>query len=110
VTRTDIRGEYRLVVNGGGELIVDVAREGYLPAQRKIAAGWQASATASDVVLVEPDPNATFVDLASLTEVVSAEAHADVFFSRPADGSTSAACERFTLPSRRVAGSFSASR
>jgi RHS repeat-associated protein len=58
-------GWYDIVVNGGDRVIVNLAREGYLPAQRHVTAEWQEFASVPDVVLVGLDPRVTRVDLSA---------------------------------------------
>ncbi len=60
-------GAWDLAVNGGGEVVVQLARPGYLPVQRKVAVSWGGWGTAPDVVLVPLDPQATAVDLTAST-------------------------------------------
>ena len=54
LTRSD--GMFDLAVNGGGLLVVKYAKDGYLPAQRKITAPWQGYAYLPDVVLIPLGP------------------------------------------------------
>lgn len=61
LTRAD--GAYDLVANGGGDLIVVVRKPGYLEAQRTITAPWQDYVALPEIVLLQPDPAATSVDL-----------------------------------------------
>ena len=61
ISRDD--GAFDLVVNGGGYLTVNYARDGYLPAQRQVDVPWQDWVTAPSVVLIAADPNVTAVDL-----------------------------------------------
>jgi len=63
LSRTD--GKFDLAVNGGGLLTINYAKPGYLPAQRQIQAPWQDYATLPDVVLIQPDPHVTPIDLTS---------------------------------------------
>ncbi|HEX6369730.1 MAG TPA: colicin E5-related ribonuclease [Longimicrobium sp.] len=58
-------GWYDIVVNGGDRVIVNLAREGYLPSQRHVTAEWQEFASVPEVVLVQLDPQVTRVDLAA---------------------------------------------
>jgi RHS repeat-associated protein len=67
LTRAD--GAWDLAVNGGGDVLVELAKPGYLPAQRKVSAGWRAWATAPDVVLVPLDSQATAIDLTASAPV-----------------------------------------
>jgi RHS repeat-associated protein len=67
LTRAD--GTWDLAANGGGEVIVQLAKPGYLAAQRKVKAGWKVWATVPDVVLVPLDPQATAIDLTASAPV-----------------------------------------
>ncbi|HEX6909936.1 MAG TPA: carboxypeptidase regulatory-like domain-containing protein, partial [Longimicrobium sp.] len=58
-------GWYDIVVNGGDRVIVNLAREGYLPSQRHVTAEWQEFASVPEVVLVQLDPQVTRVDLSA---------------------------------------------
>jgi len=60
LTRED--GWFDLAVNGGGLLTIDYWKEGYLPAQRQIEAGWEDYAVAPDLVLIALDSAATTID------------------------------------------------
>lgn len=62
-TRTRADGMFDLVVNGGGWLTVNYTKTGFLSSQRKVEAPWQDYAWLPDVVLLQPDPNVTLVDL-----------------------------------------------
>jgi RHS repeat-associated protein len=54
-------GLFDLVVNGGGVLVVQYARTGYLPAQRHLNVPWQDYAWLPDVVLKQRDAQVTAV-------------------------------------------------
>ncbi len=71
LTRPD--GMFDLVVNGGGALVVQYEREGYLPAQRQIDVPWQDYVTAPDVVLCPLDPQVTVVDLTAAEDIQVAQ-------------------------------------
>jgi RHS repeat-associated protein len=101
-TRSD--GRYDLAVNGGGTLVLDFAKGGYLPAQRGVAVPWQDYTIVDDVVMLQPDPAVTHVDLTtaeiqvaqgSVQSDADGPRHATVFFEpgtqatlRRADGTT----------------------
>jgi hypothetical protein len=55
-------GWFDMVVNAGGLLTVNYDKLGFLPAQRSVQADWQDYRVVSDVVLIQPDPNGTFID------------------------------------------------
>jgi len=61
ISRAD--GMFDLVVNGGGYLTVNYARDGYLPAQRQVDVPWQNWVWAPEVVLIPMDPKQTTIDL-----------------------------------------------
>jgi len=63
LTRSD--GRYDLAVNGGGVLVLDFEKASYLPAQRGVEVRWQDYTPLDDVILLQPDPAVTVVDLAS---------------------------------------------
>jgi RHS repeat-associated protein len=65
-TRSD--GRFDLAVNGGGTLVLDFDKAGYLPAQRRLEVPWQTYTLPDDVVLLQADSVVTVVDLTS-TEV-----------------------------------------
>jgi RHS repeat-associated protein len=60
LTRND--GFFDLAANGGGVVTVQLAKAGFLPAQRQVHAPWRDSVWVDDVVLIEPDSAATEVD------------------------------------------------
>jgi len=63
-TLTRMDGGYDLVVNGGGDLVVVVHKDGFLPAQRTIEVPWQDYVPVPALVLIQPDSAATSIDLA----------------------------------------------
>ncbi len=62
-TQTRSDGGYDLVVNGGGVLVLDYTKAGYLPGQRRIDVAWQDTAVVDDLRLVPLDQTAVSVDL-----------------------------------------------
>src|SRR6266568_6041065 len=58
-------GGYDLAVNGGGRLTLSFVKGGYFPAQRATDVSWQDYTTLNDVILLQPDPAVTVVDLTS---------------------------------------------
>ncbi|MBW6477527.1 MAG: hypothetical protein K0A95_10695 [Chromatiales bacterium] len=56
-------GMFDMVVNGGGLMVINYERDGYLPAQRKVKTPWQDYVWAEDVALIPLDPNATEITL-----------------------------------------------
>ena len=59
---TDANGDYSLVINGGGASVVDYAKPGLLPAQRRIVSPWRDYVVMDDVVLLALDTAATAID------------------------------------------------
>lgn len=84
VSRDD--GAYDLAVNGGGLLTVNYSLPGYLSAQRQVQAPWQDYTTIPDVVMIQPDPQVTAVNLSSSTSVQVAQSS----MQSDADGSRQA--------------------
>ncbi len=64
-------GGYDLAVNGGGRLTLSFVKDGYFPAQRAADVSWQDYTTLDDVILLQPDPAVTVVDLTSQTPPVA---------------------------------------
>lgn len=58
-------GMFDLVVNGGGVLILNYAKEDYLPVQRQVNTPWQDYIFADDIVMIQLDPQVTTIDLTS---------------------------------------------
>ncbi|HVQ00198.1 MAG TPA: RHS repeat-associated core domain-containing protein [Candidatus Thermoplasmatota archaeon] len=56
---------FDIAANGGGFLIVNYQKNGYLSAQRRINAPWQDYALLPDVILIQLDNQVTLVDLTS---------------------------------------------
>ena len=68
ISRAD--GAYDLAVNGGGALILNFSKDGFIPAQRQVAAPWDDYAQVDTVALVPFDSNATSVTFSSGTTSV----------------------------------------
>ena len=66
-TRSRADGWFDLVVNGGGTLNLVYEKEGYLSANRVVAAQWQEYVRAEDVALVPLDPAVTAVAFSGTT-------------------------------------------
>jgi RHS repeat-associated protein len=79
-------GLFDMVVNGGGPLVIEYDRDGYLPAQRRLEIEWQKWGYAPDVALVGLDPNVTLIDLNALSgiAVASGSVQSDADGSRQA--------------------------
>ena len=56
-------GLFDMAVNGGGLMIINYQKDGYLPAQRQINVPWQDYVSCPDVVLIPLDTASTAVDL-----------------------------------------------
>ncbi|MDQ3281208.1 MAG: IPT/TIG domain-containing protein [Acidobacteriota bacterium] len=66
-------GAYDIVVNGGGPLVVEFSKSGYLTAHRRVTAAWQSYEHVDDVVLVPLDAGATHVAMnASVAQIARA--------------------------------------
>ncbi len=70
LTRDD--GFYDMAVNGGGQLTINISKAGYLPSQRKVDVPWHDFAVVENMLLMEKDPNATVIDLSTITEATEA--------------------------------------
>jgi hypothetical protein len=64
-TLTRMDGAYDLVTNGGGDLVIVVRKQGFLQGQRTVDAPWQDYVPVPEIVLVQPDPAMTLIDLGS---------------------------------------------
>ena len=64
-TKTRADGWFDLAVNGGGILVIDYQKPGYLRAQRKIDVPWRDYAITEDVVLITLDSKTTPVTMNS---------------------------------------------
>lgn len=64
-SRSRLDGSFDMVVNGGGLLILECRKDGYLPVQRKVRLPWQAQHRFPDIVLLARDSNVTTVTLGS---------------------------------------------
>ena len=56
-------GGFDMAVNGGGYLVINYEKEGYLLTQRRVKAPWNDYAFAEDVVLIPLDSQVTTIDL-----------------------------------------------
>src|SRR5262249_42259398 len=56
-------GMFDLAVNGGGLLVIQYTKSGFLPAQRQVQAPWQDFVLAPPAALVPSDPQVTMIDL-----------------------------------------------
>jgi hypothetical protein len=69
-------GAFDMAVNGGGELTVLYAKDGFLGAQRQSSVPWQDDAFLPDVALIPLDPRVDAVDLTSSTPMQPARGSA----------------------------------
>lgn len=70
-------GTWALAVNGGGDVVVELRRGGYLPVQRRVAVPHQAWVAVEDVALTALDPNPTTISFAAPVEVARGSAITD---------------------------------
>ncbi len=71
LTRAD--GAFDLAVNGGGLLILNYSKDGYLPVQRQATPQWRDYEQLPDVVMIGLDPKVTQIDLSSPEPMQSAQ-------------------------------------
>ncbi len=64
-TLSRIDGQFDLVLNGGGTLVIEFHKSGYLFAQRQVEVPWHDFATVETVALVELDDAVTRVEMGS---------------------------------------------
>lgn len=76
-TRSRADGGYDLVVNGGGTVVLDVAADGYLAAQRRLETPWRDAAWVDDVALVAEDDGAVVTAAAADLQVVEGRWESD---------------------------------
>ncbi len=82
LTRPD--GMFDLVVNGGGTVVVDYRRSGFLPAQRQVDVPWNDYRWLPDVALVPLDPQVTAIDLTGPMQAARGSAMTDADGTRQA--------------------------
>jgi uncharacterized protein YfaP (DUF2135 family) len=70
-TKSRADGWYDLVVNGGGKVTVQYAKDGYLGAMRVVTAPRQDYGRVDDVALIKPDPVVSVVQLGGSTAQVA---------------------------------------
>lgn len=71
-TLTRLDGGFDMAVNGGGSVVVDFTKDGYLPIQRRNVVP-SAEFQRIDVVLIALDPQVTAVDLSAATPIAVAQ-------------------------------------
>lgn len=58
---SDTLGEYSLMVNGGGALVIDLSKDEYIPVQRQVDVPWSDYALVPNVTLIKPDTAGTAI-------------------------------------------------
>ncbi len=71
-TETDAEGEFRMLVNGGGELTLAFDHANHVQMQRQILTSWQTWLRTDDVVLTDVSQASTFVRLEDVVGVAAA--------------------------------------
>jgi len=66
-------GWFDLAANGGGAVVLQYEKSGYITVQRRIDADWHRFATLPDVVMTSYDSRVTTIDLANATAIQVAE-------------------------------------
>ncbi|MCP4927088.1 MAG: hypothetical protein GY916_14230, partial [Gammaproteobacteria bacterium] len=84
LSRSD--GQFDMVVNGGGQFILNYRKESYLPAQRNIKTVPQDYFWLDDVVMIQLDPQVTAINLLSTAPIQVAQGSVET----DADGSRQA--------------------
>ncbi|MGH2949168.1 MAG: RHS repeat-associated core domain-containing protein, partial [Solirubrobacteraceae bacterium] len=80
VTRAD--GRFDLAVNGGGSVVLDFEKAGFIDVQRMIEVPWQDYVHVDDVVLLGYDPKVTEIDLDSPEPIQTARGTAKADLDR----------------------------
>ncbi len=83
-TRSRADGRFDLAVNGGGELTVDYAKNGFLSAHRTLPVSWAEYTDVADVVLVPLDPQVTAIGVRDTIQVARGGSVTDAEGSRQA--------------------------
>jgi RHS repeat-associated protein len=68
-TLSRLDGKFDLAVNGGGYIILNYKKDGYLQIQRQIKTPWQNYAIVDSVVMLRLDPNVTGINLSDSIQV-----------------------------------------
>ncbi|MBU0475278.1 MAG: hypothetical protein KKF62_14085 [Bacteroidetes bacterium] len=77
-------GWFDMVVNGGGEFVVNFSKNGYLTAQRLIETYWRDYSILDPIILVALDTNVTHVDFTDSVQVAHGSVETDTDGSRQA--------------------------
>jgi RHS repeat-associated protein len=64
-------GVFDMAVNGGGTLVVEITKDGFLSAQRKVDIPWQGFGLVDDVALIALDPAVTSIAMDSAEMLVA---------------------------------------
>ncbi len=72
-TLSGTQGEFNLVVNGGGHLVVRFEKAGFLPVDRRVQAPWEGYAFTDDVAMIALDDHVTTIDLVAATGIQVAQ-------------------------------------
>ncbi len=76
-THTRANGVFDIVANGGGPLVLDFNRAGFIPVQRHVPTEWRDFAVVDDVVMVGLDASVTLVDFTSPVQVARGKSTTD---------------------------------
>lgn len=68
-TRTRADGRYEIALNGGGQVTVEISKDGYLTLQRTLEASWQQFTGVDSVVMTPLDTAVTVIDFQDSIEV-----------------------------------------
>ncbi len=72
-TLSGTQGEFNLVVNGGGHLVVRFEKAGFLPVDRRVQVPWEGYAFTDDVAMIALDDHVTTIDLVAATGIQVAQ-------------------------------------
>jgi RHS repeat-associated protein len=67
-TMSQANGYFDMLVNGGTSYTLDFQKDGYLRSQRTVTTMWQEYLTVPDVMMLQPDPVVTSVDLTDVSQ------------------------------------------
>ena len=68
-TLSRMDGMFDMAVNGGGQLTVNYAMAGYLPAQRQVQTPWRNYQWLPDVILIQPDSQVTAITFGGTSSI-----------------------------------------
>lgn len=83
---TDTLGEYSLMVNGGGPLVIDIFKDDYISVQRQVDVPWSDYALVPNVTLIQPDTAGAVIAFGptATAQVVQSSASTDTSGTRTA--------------------------